>query len=499
MKKLNALLKLRWIILLFSVFLGVQSCKKNEKIGIPDLTTEQLKSWFDKQSALNSVSKNVFTGYTPNWENIHTTLVDGYRVTEVNFTNPNKVVMLQGQTSDTEREKAQNNTTIKLLLFNQAGSSNITAAYMMLQGSLPQDGKEVHYKDFGSFTGTLSYYNITGKFENGYLLNSGKITRSLEKSVLSPIQILELREKQKTIGAKPGDKLSLYNVNDNCSVEVYDLYYESCTSIQGMPELGNVCSWVYVGSTTIINCIPGSGGGGGTSPDGGYPNIGGGGAQPTIPPVSVDTIMQSKFYKNPKAMCALNKLMQNNYYRAALNKFIGENKPIDLTFKLENIEQQPGFQTLGTTIPNPVTWNANNIDLTLAENLIDNLSSIEVALTLLHEGVHAEVFRKLITIHGPSQLNNANFPTLFNLYTQYRANAAYDHEYIARFYVETIASALKEYDNNKFGIDYYQALAWHGLKGTDAYQALTDIQKSEIETKKATLLSNRSKTNCNDQ
>jgi len=259
----------------------------------------------------------------------------------------------------------------------------------------------------------------------------------------------------------------------------------------------------------VTSCQGGGGGGGGGTGGGGSdggglpprgdgPGGGGGGGGSSNPPLRRDTMMNADFFKNAKAMCALNKLMKNNYYKDALNKFIGESKPIDLTFKLAEIAQEPGFQTMGNTIPNPVSWSADNIDVTIAKNLIDNLSSLEVALTLVHEGMHAEILRKLITIHGPSQLNNMNFPSLFNLYTQYKANATYSHEFIARYYVETITYTLKQYDNNKFGDDYYRALSWTGLKGTDVYNNLTDAEKNDIETKKAAILANRNKNNCDD-
>ncbi|WP_449439588.1 hypothetical protein [Pedobacter steynii] len=35
---------------------------------------------------------------------------------------------------------------------------------------------------------------------------------------------------------------------------------------------------------------------------------------------------------------------------------------------------------------------------------------------------------------------------------------------MARYYVDAIASALKAYDNSKFDVSYYKALAWDGLE-----------------------------------
>lgn len=333
----------------------------------------------------------------------------------------------------------------------------------------------------------------------------------------------------------PSNGLMTIN-NDGCATTTYyfDLPYNCASGLHGPNDpgcylTGSDRAGVAHISYDITTCTEpgGGGGGGGTSPTapGGYDPCSGGTPQPTennnrrimgagaqimiLPPpppecdpqppvLPVDTAMNAKFVKNLKAMCALNKLMKDGFFKNILNNFIGTNKPIDLTFKLDSIPQTPGFQTDANTIPNPATWNSNNIDITLAENVINNLTSLEVGLALLHEGVHAEIFRKLISIQGPSNLSTNNFPTLFNLYTQYKVNQGYTHEYMANHYVDLIASALGKFDSNKFTIDYYKAIAWSGLKGTTAYNNLSATKKSEITTKEDALLLNRSKTNCND-
>ncbi|MCZ4245717.1 hypothetical protein [Pedobacter punctiformis] len=290
MRKINASLKRHWIVLalLFSACVFVYSCKKDEKTEIKGLSILELKSWYQQQIKTRNVSTNMFANYVPNWETSQTSSVDGYNVTEVNFINPNKVVMLHGEKTDADRDKVLDRTHVKLLLFNMPGSNTVEAAFMMLQENTQQNVNNVNYKNFGSFSGMLSYYNFAGKFENGYELNSGKITKSLTKSVLKPEQMLALKEKQNNIGAKPGDKLALYNINDDCTAETYDFYYESCTYIVGMPELGTNCSWIYSYSLTVVNCVPGSEGPGGGPPDGGYVGIGGGGSStPTSDPYNI--------------------------------------------------------------------------------------------------------------------------------------------------------------------------------------------------------------------
>ena len=102
-----------------------------------------------------------------------------------------------------------------------------------------------------------------------------------------------------------------------------------------------------------------------------------------------------------------------------------------------------------------------------------------------------------------SKLTKLNFPSMFNLYAEYKMKEGFSHEYMANYYVNIMASALKKYDNNKFDIDTYKAYAWEGLEGTDFYQkyynSLTLSQKTEMENKKKQLLANRSKLDCNDK
>lgn len=194
-------------------------------------------------------------------------------------------------------------------------------------------------------------------------------------------------------------------------------------------------------------------------------------------------------------MCALTKLLNNNLYKKTLNTFIGTNKPIDLTFKLAPITEAPGFITYGNAVPKPQTWNSKNVDLTINQSRVPNMSSIEVALTLLHEGLHAQIYQKLLLIHGPAKLNNLNFPGLFKAYQDY-AQGGVQHQYIAQNYITSLSTALRTFDNNKFELKYYEALAWNGLEGTESFKALKQSDKDNIDNNRKLLVANRSKVDC---
>lgn len=61
-----------------------------------------------------------------------------------------------------------------------------------------------------------------------------------------------------------------------------------------------------------------------------------------------------------------------------------------------------------------------------------------------------------------------------------------------------MSKALEKYDNGKFSIDYYQALAWEGLHGTDVWESKLPADTIAINNKVEQLISGRNKANCND-
>jgi len=369
------------------------------------------------------------------------------------------------------------------------------------------------------FSGSIIDYDLAYKQPRGRLYKNGQQAKG-EVSVLpmpkGGFKALQPLGNKRSGSAKGGQSIAMGPDNaisgfepefedgeQNCD-NIYLAYiekdeYGNITFVEVLQFLYRICTGGPVGqqppggTSILVDCAEVVNGSAKDSPCG---CIGG---TTGITECSVDTVMTSNFVKNAKAMCALAKLMNNGFFKNTLNNFIGVNKPIDLTFKLENIPQSPGFITAGTTSPSPLTWNSNNIDLILAENVIQNQSSIEVAFTLLHEGIHAEIYRKLLSIHGPSNLNNMNFPSMFNLYQQYKLTQGFSHEYMANYYVNIMANALKEYDNNKFDIGYYKALSWGGLNETNYYiNNLSITQKDDISLKTNQLLNNRNKEACND-
>lgn len=114
-----------------------------------------------------------------------------------------------------------------------------------------------------------------------------------------------------------------------------------------------------------------------------------------------------------------------------------------------------------------VVFNTNNL----------NRPSLDVARTLIHELIHAEMFRKLMSlIQEPNLdnvtrqeltnlLSNGDFPGIYDYYRRYTTN--WSHQQMANHYRQTIADMLQEFDNYKHPYDFYMDLAWEGLMYSD--------------------------------
>jgi len=126
----------------------------------------------------------------------------------------------------------------------------------------------------------------------------------------------------------------------------------------------------------------------------------------------------------------------------------------------------------------------NDYIVTLNASQIDNRSSLEIATTILHESIHA-LLRRHYTI------GNDSFLSLFGEYMK-NTNSSNDitHAIMREHYIARMARVLKQFDNNRENIDFYEDLAWEGL-----HQFLT---QEEIDRILDTLqLARYSDTDCN--
>ncbi|SDX45482.1 hypothetical protein SAMN05216556_13210 [Aequorivita viscosa] len=136
------------------------------------------------------------------------------------------------------------------------------------------------------------------------------------------------------------------------------------------------------------------------------------------------------------------------------------------------------------------------ITITFNENNLDR-PSLSVARTMIHEMIHAEIFRKLLSVWQHPSLGGMtvsdlilikdDYPGLYDYYIRWYNNipiginiTSAQHQAMAQHYRSIITQAIKEYSNNQYSQDIYDALAWAGLMNTIAWNNLSLSEKNQI-------------------
>ncbi|APG65579.1 hypothetical protein LPB136_09490 [Tenacibaculum todarodis] len=98
-----------------------------------------------------------------------------------------------------------------------------------------------------------------------------------------------------------------------------------------------------------------------------------------------------------------------------------------------------------------------------------NSSYLDFAATILHEGIHAELYKYVQERNNGVDVNDR--PNLMYHYFNLKAtvdpmflDATVQHEHMADKYVKPVAEAIRELDGNRYPLDYYWGFAWDGLR-----------------------------------
>ncbi len=165
-----------------------------------------------------------------------------------------------------------------------------------------------------------------------------------------------------------------------------------------------------------------------------------------------------------KAKCVYDKLksLNGNLFRNTIKVFINDPK-YNLTLKVGNCDTTNDACTNATDV--------NNIILTIEDV---SQSSLGIAALILHEGIHAEMHRYVSRFElGVDPNNRARLLQLYAYYKgwaskyqdeDYNWTQVAHHNYMVENYINKIASAIRQFDNNRYPLDYYMAYAWDGLR-----------------------------------
>lgn len=143
-----------------------------------------------------------------------------------------------------------------------------------------------------------------------------------------------------------------------------------------------------------------------------------------------------------------------------------------------------------------------NGDPLLGDSNIYGHPKLVIALAFIHEIIHAEIHRKMMSVANLPHVNfNSlsqdqweslminlmnDFPGIWDYYLRYMVNnpnpTSFHHEQMASHYRDIVSAVLAQYDNNQQAQNIYQALAWIGLKGTTAWNILSQQEQNSINT-----------------
>lgn len=220
-----------------------------------------------------------------------------------------------------------------------------------------------------------------------------------------------------------------------------------------------------------------------------------------------------------KAKCVYDKLVQLNssFFSNLINNVFQSSKEAHIKFEIGNIPDDNNFSYKARTYP---SYNGSNrfYRIRLKTEFVQNASTIEIALALIHEVIHAELLDRSIqsglvinispsgsyTFQNYGNLSVHNNTTIFNALTTYyknlgNGNPQWNHDQFNIFgYRTKLIENLKQIhpwlDNQNNPLinfinsdsviddldDFFSYLSWEGLEGTQEYNNVNQTKKDYI-------------------
>lgn len=204
--------------------------------------------------------------------------------------------------------------------------------------------------------------------------------------------------------------------------------------------------------------------------------------------VDVEERIIENLKENSKEKCVHDKMknLEGNFIAGVLSNFNGSSE-FDVVIKSE------------PSLPNNANGNTRYsggkiLEIRISTANSNTNSALKVASTILHEYIHAEMFRKINTSIALTSPMDINFLNTYNSYKNNGFEPKPQHETMAKLYVNSMAEGLQtlhkqkmkaDFDayTNHFGeepsSDFYRALAWQSLKevNTTAWNELSSADK----------------------
>ena len=261
--------------MLLTLFITFNSCKKDSNQH--DLPTpiglQEAKNYINNY--LNKSSTNVFSKMNANWNTILENKQANDAILEVSLNNPERIFQTSSLIQKVEDNEKRNN--VRLILFKNNATSKINyAVYMsIINDGEPMDLTKIGYKQSNTLTGKILFYNLEGKFINGWHYTKGKIDQSISPSTEEAYKQSLSKINSKLSASKSSNtgndkKISRYDLPEIiCHDELVPTYGVACVEVAGLVN----CQLYQTGSDYVTYCeyVDQGGGnsGGGTAPGGG--------------------------------------------------------------------------------------------------------------------------------------------------------------------------------------------------------------------------------------
>lgn len=234
---------------------------------------------------------------------------------------------------------------------------------------------------------------------------------------------------------------------------------------------------------------------------------------PIIRPNLDDLILTDPSFQGTKVECIFEKLKNTNTgFRSMIQKFDGDFPVAHLRFKTAAlspldaaITSVPDNSALSDDYIIDITFNSN----TNSQGHFNFRPSLLSAKTLAHEVIHAEMYRKLMSLAKQGHLDFSgwdiqqqknyvlsikdNFPGIYDYMRRYKG---WQHEQMAEHYRDVMIDIMKSYGGDTWDDQIYSDLSWEGLKSTSSWSSLSSAEKARIEGVIDTFIKNYNNDQC---
>ncbi|GEM_PF-3476786 len=354
------------------------------------------------------------------------------------------------------------------LLTKESADGNVSFEILTFTGNNSKELKEISLSDLADFDGALNYTTPEGIFVKDESYNKGVLVNIINQKP-NP----SLLFKAPSISS---DYIYVYEI-------AYKDYYNRCnTDCGGSDTFYYNGAWYYNNSTgttdqwRLVAVLRSSG----LTENGKYHRhsddpyyLGPHGGLRGDDPHTLEILN----HLTGKRDCVYGKLQTNSLLIKMQAKFNGSSPQNLIIKEVSNLKDK-------NELVNGLTryGNETNILIEINKEQGENRPSLAVARTILHEHIHAEIYRKIKSngggLHFDSLTNEyrlqdgsrAHFPSLFDAWNENPANPY--HNYMATYYREALEFGLKEYAKligQTYPDQFYKDMAWNGLLETKAF------------------------------